>query len=296
LAQLASMPCTSTERRIVEYLLTLPQAQLALLRAPDVVRQTGCSRSTLDRVARKAGQPGFSQLRRALVSEQDQVFDGDALDPSIGTADTPEQVATKVLGSISSRAKAFAQVLLSDGRLARVVDLVDRAEHVVLCGAGLSAMVAVDMHHRLLRLGIDVKYSDDSHTQVAYAALMGAGDVAICVSYSGRSDTVVEAARLASKAGTAVALTADPNSPLARCCRVTITTPPGVGLFGNDAALTRILQMGFTDVLFHCLALRNPTRLQSVEQIDQALRTFKLEHLARDQGDDHERRDGPNGY
>ena len=157
-----------------------------------------------------------------------------------------------------------------------LVNLLDNASRIVLCGSGLSSMVAMDLHHRLLRLGLDVNFSEDDHTQLAHAALMEAGDVALCISYSGRTDTVVQVAQIARTRGTCVALTADTNSPLARCAHLTVTTPPGVGLFGNDAALTRILQMAFNDVLFHCLVLRDSKRLASVELVDSALNHRKL--------------------
>ncbi|MDA8317706.1 MAG: MurR/RpiR family transcriptional regulator [Actinomycetota bacterium] len=269
------MRCSPAERKIIEYLLTLPEAQRGNVTTYDVVQHTGSSRSTLDRIARKLGYAGFSKLRRALVIPTATEHD-DALDPTINTDDSAERVAWKVLSSVSSRMRAFAELLVADGRLAQLIDVLDQAHRIVMCGVGLSAMVATDLHHRLLRLGLDVRFSEDTHTQLAHVSLMEQGDVAICISYSGRTDSVVRAAQTAAARGYCVALTADVDSPLARCAQLTLTTPPGIGLFGNDAALTRLLQMAFSDVLFHCLALRDPKRLASAEAIDASLGDLKL--------------------
>jgi DNA-binding MurR/RpiR family transcriptional regulator len=274
LASLAALD-SPAERRIAEYLLTLPDAQRGNITTQEVVDHTGSSRSTLDRVARRIGYSGFSRLRRALVSSTAPALD-DALDPTIGVDDPPEAVAGKVLYSVSSRMRAFAELLTSDIRLTSLVDLLDNASHIILCGSGLSAMVAMDLHHRLLRIGLDVNFSEDDHTQLAYASLMEPDDVALCISYSGRTDTVVQVAQIARTRGTCVALTADTDSPLGRCAHLTVTTPPGVGLFGNDAALTRLLQMAFNDVLFHCLVLRDSKRLANVELVDSALSRRKV--------------------
>lgn len=269
------------EQRIVAYLLSIPEADRGLVTASEVALRSRTSRSTADRLARRLGFQGFGQLKRSLARERGLSLPGgsedSALDPTILPTDEPEAVATKILGSVSSRTVAFGQMLLADDRLRRVVAMLDQAERIVLVGAGLSSMVAMDMHHRLLRLGLNVEYSEDAHTQLAFASLTRPGDAVVLVSYSGRTDVVLRAARIAAERGAhTFALTGDPLSPVARAVEVCISTPPGVGLFGNDAALTRLLQMVFTDVLFHCLALASPTRLERASAIDEILNTVKV--------------------
>jgi DNA-binding MurR/RpiR family transcriptional regulator len=280
LGRLASLEATRSERRIVEYLLSLPEADRAIVTTGEVCRRTRTSRSTLDRLARRLGHRGFAQLRRSLVREVADVYGATAeespLDPAIGLDDDAATVAHKILASVSSRALAFAQMLAADDRLDRVVQTIDQAERIVFVGAGLSSMVAMDMHHRLLRLGLNVVYSEDVHTQLALTSLAAPGDAVVLVSYSGRTRSVIQALTIArDRDARTVALTADPSSPLGRLADVCIATPPGVGLFGNDAALTRLLQMVFSDVLFHCLALADPRRLDRVSTIDEILAPMK---------------------
>ena len=281
LGRLASSEVTRAEGQVIEYLLSLPEPERAIVTVSEVCSRTGTSRSTLDRLSRRFGYRGFSQLRRSLARERSAGLavpnGGSSLDPAIGPDDDPPTVASKVLASVSSRAVAFAQMLAADDRLGQVVDMIGSANRVTLVGTGLSGMVATDMHHRLLRLGLPVVYSGDVHTQLALTSLSGPGDVAVLVSYSGETRSVIQALAIARERGSStVALTGKPESTLARLADVRITTPPGVGLQGNDAALTRLLQMTFSDVLFHCLALANPRRLDRVDTIDEILDSMKM--------------------
>ena len=275
------MRVSRAEQRVVAYLLSIPEAELGLVTASQVATHSATSRSTTDRLARRLGFAGFGPLKRSLVRERGLTIpaaaEDTALDPAILLTDEPETIATKILGSVSSRTVAFGQMLLVDDRLRRAVAILDRARRIIPVGAGLSSMVAMDMHHRLLRLGLSVQYSEDVHTQLAYASLVGPEDAVVLVSYSGRTDTTLRAARIAAERGAhTIALTGNPQSPLAGAVELVVSTPPGVGLFGNDAALTRLLQMMFSDVLFHCLALADPERLGRAQSIDEILNTAKV--------------------
>lgn len=281
LARLALLDATRSERRVVEFLLSIPEAERAILTTEEVCRRTDTSRSTADRLARRLGYRGFALLKRSLAREGSVAPGGQPrespLDPAITADDDPPAVATKVLTSVSARAVAFGQMLVADDTLNRAVGVLDRAKRIVLVGAGLSSMVAMDMHHRLLRLGLSVEYSEDIHTQLALCSLVEPGDAVILISYSGRTQSVVQAARIVrERGGHTIALTADRGSPVGRLAELSISTPPGVGLFGNDAALTRLLQMVFSDVLFHCLVLANPKRLERVHEIDKILDPMKV--------------------
>jgi DNA-binding MurR/RpiR family transcriptional regulator len=135
-----------------------------------------------------------------------------------------------------------------------------------------SAVVAFDMHQRLLRLGVPINFAEDHHNQIALASLMNPGDIAIAISYSGRTKPTLQAAEVARKRGaTIAAILGKSGSPLGELADIRIVTPPGVSLFGTDAVMTRLLEMTFNEVLFHCLALQNPRMLENVTRIERTL-------------------------
>ena len=101
---------------------------------------------------------------------------------------------------------------------------------------------------------------------------MDRGDLAVAVSYSGRTKPTIHSAEVARARGARLAAVVGvPNSPLGDLADICIVTPPGVSLFGADVVMTRILELMFNEVLFHCLALRNPDMRSNVERIETLL-------------------------
>ena len=281
LERLATQDLSKAERRVVEFILSIPGQELALMSASGLAEHTGTSRSTVDRVARKLGFAGHKKFRTSVVRQGfgalGPVGDDSALDPSILLTDSPQDVARKVLTSASVRAIKFAELLVASSAFTQLIDLLADARTIHVFGAGASSVVALDMHHRLLRLGLDVKYSEDQHTQFALASLMHPHDVGIFISYSGQTVSTVQTAQVAHDRGaTAVAITSKLDSPLTRLSDLSILTPPGIGLFGNDAVMSRLLQIMFTEVVFHCLALRDSSLLSNAVRIDEVLNSEKL--------------------
>ena len=77
-------------------------------------------------------------------------------------------------------------------------------------------------------------------------------------------------------AGLLAAILAKAQSPLGDIADLKVLTPPGVGLFGTDASMTRILQMMLNEVLFHCLAVKNVGLLENAQRIDAVLNSEKI--------------------
>lgn len=268
------------ERKVIDYCLSVPERQLALMTATGVARAAGSSRSTVERVTRKFGFKGVKSLATALMERSQSVPEEIELDPTILMSDTPESIARKVLGSASVRARKFAETLSADVRLRKLVNWIGSARNISLFGAGISSAVAMDLHHRLLRLGLEVRYVEDTQTQYALASLMGKMDLGLFVSYSGQTESTVRAAAIAKTRGARrVSITTRENSPLGELSDFCILTPAGVGLFGNDAAMTRMLQIMLNEILFHCLAVRDVTRLSSTRKIDGILARDKVRDL-----------------
>jgi DNA-binding MurR/RpiR family transcriptional regulator len=282
IARAAAMELHAAERRLVEYLLSIPEYELATATSAQLAERAQTSRSTLDRLARKFGFAGHKQLRKALLQDsramKAQVGSGPTLEPTITKADRPADIAFKVFNSASVRALKFAELLAGSSALDELVEAVLKARTIQIFGAGASAVVGLDMHQRLLRLGLAINFAEDAHTQIALAALMRRGDLAICISYSGQTKSTVRAAEVARGQGAFVAgVLGAAESPLAALTHIKVLSPPGVGLFGSDAVMTRILQVMFNEALFHCLAIRRDDLLENVHRIDAVLNEEKVD-------------------
>ncbi len=278
---LSRQPFGPAEQRVASYLLSVPEHEVALMTAEELARRAGASRSTVARVTAKLGLGGYRKLKSALVrgsrSGPAASWGESQLDPGISAEDGPAVVAQKIASSVAARVYRFAELLTANPDFERVVELVSTARAVGIFGVGSSSVVGLDLYHRLAREGITVHFAEDAHTQLAVASMLRPGDVGWFVSYSGHTGTTVRAAEVARTAGASrVAVTARAASPLADVCEYTIMTPQGVGLFGNDAAMTRILQVMFNEILFHCLILRDPSRLTHLGKVDELLSREKI--------------------
>ena len=116
----------------------------------------------------------------------------------------------------------------------RAVEAIAAAGRLMFAGVGDAALVALEAHQRFVRIGSASSASQDLDLQLILASQLGAGDVLVVFSHSGRSRSVLEVARVAGRAGaTIVAVTNYPVSPIARHADILLqtsafsTTPTG---------------------------------------------------------------------
>lgn len=276
LHRVSRMTFSAAEKRVIELLLSIAEYEVAGLTSMGIAERARTSRSTVDRLCKRLGYRGLKELRRALLIEsrgmQAPVASGTASD-AIAQSDSFAEIAYKVFHTASVRALRFADLLSHSRELDRLVNAIKDAKSIQVFGAGGSAVVALDLHQRLMRLGIRISFSEDHHNQIAGASLMEPGDLAIAVSYSGRTRQTLHAARIAKARGaTLAAVIGVSKSSLEEIADIPIITPPGINLFGADAVMTRALEIMFNEVLFHCLAFGNARMMQNVSRIEEDLR------------------------
>ena len=117
----------------------------------------------------------------------------------------------------------------------------------------------------------------DPHVQAMAAATLDGDSVAICVSASGRSRELVEAARLAEAAGATVVAITRPGSPLAATATVVLAC-----VVEDDGALhapmaSRLVHLVIGDALAVAAGLLSPPAAAGrVARMDEALRRKRL--------------------
>jgi glutamine---fructose-6-phosphate transaminase (isomerizing) len=131
------------------------------------------------------------------------------------------------MGRETAEGPAAVEATLAALRRSPAVDLVASAARVVLVGTGASLAVVETAEAAFRGRGVAREAS-----AIALGALDGeavrAGDVGVVVSMSGRSPETRAAARALAAAGAVVvAVTADPDSPLAAAANVVVVTPIG---------------------------------------------------------------------
>ncbi|MDP0929503.1 MurR/RpiR family transcriptional regulator [Paracoccus onubensis] len=255
------------ERRILTQLLEIDLFTLGSMTSSDLSERSGASRSSIDRLSRKLGYGGLKGMRRSLLEEAKR--SGGGLRPADVDTSSLTGIAQRVLHDLGDRIEPFMRSLSQPHLLDQLVSWILSARCIGFFGAGESAAVCSAIYLRLMRLGLPVQFSQEHHTQVSVAGMMRTGDLAIVVSYSGRSKSVVWAARTAKEAGAhVVAVSTATASPLSKISDLHVALPRADGLRGSPEIYDRILSVALGQILFDCIATRRPDLLETAMQVD----------------------------
>ena len=145
-----SLPNLSkSERKVAEYIRGNPRGIIDLSVAA-LADACGVSDPTVVRAYKKLGFSGYEDLKLTLA--QATVSPDEIIHEEISAEDSVQAVRDKVFQS-AVLALQFTRDMLEPETLAAAAQLLMNARKIVIFGLGGSAPVAMDLHHKLLRLG-----------------------------------------------------------------------------------------------------------------------------------------------
>ncbi len=209
------------ERRIADYLLAHPD-RIRGVTIVELAERCGASEATIVRLSKKLGFEGFPELKAAFssVEEGERHFEYEG----IHSTDDTMTVVRKVFDATRDAIRDTLGVL-DRGDYDRALQALLGANKIAFCGLGDAGAVALEAYFRFTRIGENCLFSQDADQQLIQAAHLEKGDVLLAVSHTGRSRTVLNAAKQARKSGaTVVLITNFPVSPLAKQADVVLLT------------------------------------------------------------------------
>ncbi len=211
----------SAERRLVDYLLENPfDVQGSTI--VEMAGRAGCSEATIVRLSKKLGFEGFPELKAAFGSEdgQSRKFEYEG----IVAGDDCMTVMKKVFDATRDALNDTFDLLVPEDH-ERAVEVLLGASRIVFAGLGDAGVVAMEACQRFLRIGVNCNASEDPDLQLIFAEHLQKDDVFFAISHTGRSRTILDATRRATKAGaTVILITNYPVSPLAKHSDVVLLT------------------------------------------------------------------------
>lgn len=243
---------SKSARKLAAFILADPETVISMPIAA-LAAAVGVSEPTVNRFCTSLGLKGFPDFKLTLAAELGR--ERPAIARGVESGDNSAQVAAKLFESTHA-GLAKAQRNLDPGSLEAVVEALDSARSIVLCGLGASASVALDAQHKLLRFDMPVLALADIVNQRVQAATLLPGDCLLCISYTGRTSAMVELAELGAESGaTVIGLTA-PDSPLARRCERVLGVESSEDTDAYTPMTSRLAQLVIIDILATCMALR----------------------------------------
>jgi len=150
----------------------------------------------------------------------------------------------------------WARNHLDIAAIEKAVVLLEDAQAIEFFGHGASGIVASDAQQKFPLFGTPCGAQLDSHQQIMAASMMRPGDVAVAISNTGRTRSILEVARTARSRGAKVIGVTGSVSPLAAECDVAliVETLDNTNIF--TPTISRIAALVVVDVLSTAIALR----------------------------------------
>ncbi len=246
---------TKSEQRIASYIME-NAARIMEQTIPELAGNTKSSEITISRFCKKLGFSGLQALKIALAAELSNA--GEMEFREIGDKDTDEQVAAKVFQNIMDGLQDTLKIL-DFQQVAKAVKVLQGARRVAVYGYGNSATVCQDIETRFMRFGMVIQAYADMSQQLTSASLLTKEDVVIAVSHTGATIKLLEAVRVAKRAGAAViVITSYAQSNLAKLGDVVLTGMGREVHYSSESVASRLIHMAITDVLYTAMARSNP--------------------------------------
>jgi len=246
---------TKSEQRIASYIME-NAARIMEQTIPELAGNTKSSEITISRFCKKLGFSGLQALKIALAAELSNA--GEMEFREIGDKDTDEQVAAKVFQNIMDGLQDTLKIL-DFQQVAKAVQVLQGARRIAVYGYGNSATVCQDIETRFMRFGMVIQAYADMSQQLTSASLLTKEDVVIAVSHTGATIKLLEAVRVAKRAGASViVITSYAQSNLAKLGDVVLTGMGREVHYSSESVASRLIHMAITDVLYTAMARSNP--------------------------------------
>jgi RpiR family transcriptional regulator, carbohydrate utilization regulator len=264
IVQARSGDLAASEAKVVRLLLSDPLFVGSSTTAA-VAAAAGVSAPSVVRAARAIGFTGFTELKLEIARARGTTAFF-STSPTLGE----NASATAILEtSIRTGTDALAAMAgaVDPAALDDAVSRISAADQVFVAGAATSAAVAVDAVFRLRVLGARASNIPDQESAMIAMRLLGAADVLIAVSSTGRTSTTLAIADAASSAGAGViAITNQYGTPLADLADIALVVGGAPLPAQMAAAGSRLAQLVVVDALAAALALRHPERSHRAER------------------------------
>ena len=259
------------EKKIADYLFENSLDILDLF-ITDLAAKCDVSEATIVRFVKKLGFSGYPQFKLAIAQE----IAARPIADNITDTDSPFDIFTKVCEdiyySLEKTKNTISQKALTD-----CCKKLLAAEKIFIFGLGNSASIALDVAHKLFRLGLNAVAYTDNHLQAIASAHTNERMVVLGISHSGRSKDIVQSLKTAKENGAVtISLTSDHKSPIVRASDIVLYTVADETNYRILALNSRITQLAIIDTIYSYLVCHIPMAEEQIAQTESALRSKKV--------------------
>lgn len=262
-----------SERKVAEYVLAHSPGVIHM-RIVDLASAVKVSEPTVVRFCRAIQCEGFQDFKLRLAQQQ-------ATEPSFGQfalsdGDTTSEFSNKVFDATINILKKVRDSI-DPKMLEAAISALCQANRVEFYGFGASAAVAVDAQHKFFRLQMSTTAYSDPHIQAMSAMSLGAQDVVVAISQSGRTKALLDAITLVKEAGGIVIGLAPGDTPVAEACAIPIHINVEEESEQYTPVSSRIAHLVVIDTLAVGVSqAKGPYITKHLQQLNRGLQTLRV--------------------
>lgn len=257
-----------SERKVADLVLGDPRRVLDATVA-ETAALAEVSQPTVIRFSVAVGCTGFQDFKLRLA--RSLALGTPATHSVLLASDSAPAVVEKIFDyTISSL--DWARHHLDPRAVEAAVAILEQARAIEFFGFGASGIVAADAQQKFPLFGVPCGAEQDSHQQVMVATMMRPGDVAVVISNTGRTRSILDVAETAREAGARVIGITGSNAPLVALCDVALIVETLDNTSVYTPTISRIAALVVVDILSTAVALRrNDERMQRFELMKRRL-------------------------
>ncbi|CAM3620285.1 MurR/RpiR family transcriptional regulator [Marinicrinis lubricantis] len=261
---------TPSERKAASYILQNP-GEMIELSVAELAAKSGSSQAAIIRLCKAMGMKGYQDLKLKVAGDlqENESIGYQDIRPNDSIASIIQSVSANNIQSIRDTLK-----ILDAEMVGRAVEALDQAKKIYFFGLGASNLIAMDAQQKLLRINKFSFTFSDPHVQLTSAVTLTPEDAAVCISYSGETKEVIQAAKIARENDCrTISITKYGESTLSKLVDIPLFTSSTENEIRSGAMSSRITQLNVIDILY--LGVASHSYEQSVKYLEQTRRAIK---------------------
>ncbi|GAB3481115.1 transcriptional regulator HexR [Azotobacter salinestris] len=262
-----------SELKVADHVLLDPAAAMHSSMA-SLAQEVGVSEPTIVRFCRAIGCAGFQDLKLKLAQSlaAGASFGQFAIHENDSVVDFSLKIFDTTLHTLMG-----VREKLDPAALQRAIDAIAGAPRIEFYGFGASGAVAIDAQHKFFRLLLTAAAYSDPHMQAMSAVTLKPGDVAICISQSGRSKDLLITANLVRETRATLITLCPGQTPLAELADINVAIDVHEDTEVYTPLTSRIAHLVVIDVLAMGVAMaRGPDLVNHLKSVKRSLRSLRL--------------------
>jgi DNA-binding MurR/RpiR family transcriptional regulator len=267
-----------SEKRVAQYILDNP-ADISHLSIGELADKSGSSEATVVRLCKILGYNGYKDFKISITKDIAYMSRDDE-DEQYTDVEPGDELKSIIQNISYNNKKSIDDTLqiISHKAIEDTVEAIAAAQRIEFYGVGASYIIAFDAVQKFSRINKIALSYPDPHLQIASAANLKKGDVAIAISYSGETKDTYDSICVAKESGAkTISITKFGQSSISDVCDINLfVSAPEISI-RSGAMSSRIAQLNVIDVLFAGVASKSFEQIKKhLNKTRKAIREKKL--------------------